>query len=281
MALTGLFLSRLCRGQEASLATLPKTVTIAQGKSAIVPLSPDTCKNQLEIFNAVYQCMLDNHIVLGVHMAQKTGTHHLESISDAGVRSEVLKVIVTATQWPRTKQRPPRIRTADAVTRNLERADIGRALRNGPGQYPREHLVGPMFPPLSTLNETGSFGRIRVFTESWIDQHKGRDDGVPVGTEVRSIGNGVVMAAKEYSSEGKTVIVYHGGGAYSLYLHMSELQVKKGNYLRGTSVIGLSGDTGNSGGPHLHWGVYVNQKKVDPMQFIGAVNLHFMPITFR
>jgi len=83
--------------------------------------------------------------------------------------------------------------------------------------------------------------------------HNGRDFGVPVGTEVRTCSNGkVISIGWDPSGYGNFIKIWHKWGA-TLYAHLSEIKTKVGDYLHHGEVIGLSGNTGNSTGPHLHW----------------------------
>ncbi|HUJ96240.1 MAG TPA: M23 family metallopeptidase, partial [Terriglobales bacterium] len=85
----------------------------------------------------------------------------------------------------------------------------------------------------------------------------------PAGTPVRAIGRGVVVLAQPMFFEGNFIVIDHGQGLLSLYLHLSEFKVKEGDEVRPGQVIALSGGTGRATGAHLHlairWqGVYLN-----------------------
>lgn len=78
------------------------------------------------------------------------------------------------------------------------------------------------------------------------------------------------MLAKELYYSGNTVIVDHGIGVFTIYMHMSELKVKAGDAVVQGQVIGKSGMTGRVSGPHLHWGAIIYDEKVDPLKLIEA-----------
>jgi murein DD-endopeptidase MepM/ murein hydrolase activator NlpD len=65
------------------------------------------------------------------------------------------------------------------------------------------------------------------------------------------------------------VVIAHGGGLYTLYGHLSRLEVAAGDHVRAGQVIGLSGSTGNSTGPHLHFEVRVGAEPVDPQPYLS------------
>ena len=74
----------------------------------------------------------------------------------------------------------------------------------------------------------------------------------------------------DFFFNGKTVFVDHGQGMISMYCHMSEIDVKKGQTVKRGQVVGKVGSTGRSTGPHLHWNVSLNNVRVDPAIFVGA-----------
>ena len=100
-------------------------------------------------------------------------------------------------------------------------------------------------------------------TISRSSRHLGHDWGVCVGTKV-----------KAYYSEsyGYNVLINHGDFVETRYAHMSELKVEKGQKVSRGQVIGLSGNTGDSTGPHLHFEVIINGKKVNPVNYVKSGN---------
>ena len=90
------------------------------------------------------------------------------------------------------------------------------------------------------------------------------------GTAIRGAGNGVVALAEPLYFTGNTVIVDHGAGLYSLFAHLSEFRVAKGDAVAPDTIVGLVGATGRVTGPHLHWSVRLNGARVDPLSLIAA-----------
>lgn len=95
--------------------------------------------------------------------------------------------------------------------------------------------------------------------------HPGLDIAVPLNTEVRSAGDGVVTATAEDAVYGRYVLIDHGGGLESLYAHLARSYVKQGERVRAAQVIALSGSTGRSTAPHLHFEVRKDGTPVDPL----------------
>lgn len=95
--------------------------------------------------------------------------------------------------------------------------------------------------------------------------HTGIDIPCPTGTKIMAAQQGTVIWSNWLSSYGKAIMIDHGGGIVTLYAHNSSLIVKKGDKIVKGQVIALSGSTGNSTGPHLHFEVRENGEYVDPM----------------
>jgi len=114
-----------------------------------------------------------------------------------------------------------------------------------------------------------SFGKRRVFNGESRNPHAGADLKATTGTPIRSTNRGRVVLAKGLFFTGNTVIVDHGLGIYTLYAHLSRMNVKEGEIVERAKVIGLAGATGRVTGPHLHWGAKVQNTRVDPFSLIN------------
>lgn len=100
--------------------------------------------------------------------------------------------------------------------------------------------------------------------------HAGIDFRVTTGTEVRSTGAGAVVVAGRNGGYGNMVEIDHGNGLTTRYAHLSRVLVKVGDHVEAADPVGLSGTTGRSTGPHLHYEVRRDGKAVDPMRFLTA-----------
>lgn len=98
--------------------------------------------------------------------------------------------------------------------------------------------------------------------------HAGMDFTAPVGTEIYATGNGTVVEVKKSRRGwGNHVIIDHGYGYETVYAHMSDFSVRKGQTVKRGEVIGFVGNTGTSTAPHLHYEVHKNDKALNPVNF--------------
>ena len=136
------------------------------------------------------------------------------------------------------------------------------------------YTIKPFVPPVAPdTRRTSLFGDRRVYRytngKSAASAHYGIDYGVPEGTSIAACADGKVVMAENRITTGFSVIIAHAPGLYSLYYHLSSLNVKEGQNVRQGDVIGLSGKTGLATGPHLHWEVRLNMCAVSPDFFTG------------
>ncbi|WP_069169843.1 M23 family metallopeptidase [Streptomyces griseus] len=125
--------------------------------------------------------------------------------------------------------------------------------------------------PVAGANVTTQY---RASGSSWASgYHTGSDFQAASGTSVRSIGPGTVVSAGWSGSYGNEVVIQHSDGMYSQYAHLSSLDVSAGQTVTGGQQIGLSGSTGNSTGPHLHFEVRTGPSygsDVDPIAYLRS-----------
>ena len=129
--------------------------------------------------------------------------------------------------------------------------------------------AGPMSAPSAAgliwpLSGTVTSG----FGYRWGRMHEGIDIAVPEGTPVRSAKGGTVILASYYGGYGNYICVDHGGGLSTCYAHLSGYASSTGQRVSRGQVIGYSGNTGSSTGPHLHFEVRINGAAQDPMAYL-------------
>ena len=118
--------------------------------------------------------------------------------------------------------------------------------------------------PVTNWNLTSNFGY------RWGRLHAGADVGVPIGTTVRASRAGQVITAGWVGGYGNCVIIDHGDGVTTRYGHLSEVTVSVGQYVDQGQQVALSGNTGRSTGPHLHFEIRINGEPVDPLPYLAG-----------
>jgi len=208
--------------------------------------------------------------VVGLPLASQPGTHHLEGRTLAGKRLRIsFEVVTKAYEEQRITIKNKRM--VDPEKRDLERiarerGKINAALRAWSDSEAvtlefRQPVDGPTSSP---------FGLRRFFNEQPRKPHSGLDIAAPEGTPVRAPAPGIIIDTGDYFFNGKSVFIDHGQGLVTLYAHLSRIEVKKGAPVAGGDIIGRIGMTGRVTGPHLHWGVSLNDARVDPLLFLPA-----------
>lgn len=130
------------------------------------------------------------------------------------------------------------------------------------GDAKREWSGGFQAPVKAQISDT--FGTKRVFNGKLQSVHMGLDYAVPEGTPVHALNRGTVLLAKPLFFEGNCVILDHGQGLLTIYMHLSKLAVKEDEKVETGQELGLSGGTGRATGPHLHVAVRWQGMYLDP-----------------
>lgn len=147
-----------------------------------------------------------------------------------------------------------------------EHKEITRALSHWSGQSPSElNFLVPVHGIVSS-----PFGLRRFFNGQPRKPHSGIDIAAPVGRPIRAPAAGTVIDMGHYFFTGNTVFLDHGEGLVTMYCHMSKVFVKPGQRVKRGQMIGKVGRTGRVTGPHLHWGVSLNDTMVNPRLFFAS-----------
>ena len=133
----------------------------------------------------------------------------------------------------------------------------------------RQDFIWPTTGRIST-----HFGAQRIYKGGEKGSyHSGTDVAVPVGTPVRAPADGVVILATghPFTLEGNLLMLDHGMGLNSAFLHLSEIDVQPGEHVRQGQVIAQSGASGRATGPHLHWSIKWRDARIDPSLIAGTM----------
>jgi murein DD-endopeptidase MepM/ murein hydrolase activator NlpD len=118
--------------------------------------------------------------------------------------------------------------------------------------------------PINNAPISSKYGAMRIINGSAKKPHLGLDLKAPKGTPVNAMNSGKVILTGDYYFNGKFVLIDHGLGLSSIYIHLSSIDVEIGDEIESGDLIGKVGSTGISTGPHLHWGVRLNGIDLDP-----------------
>ncbi|WP_373474668.1 M23 family metallopeptidase [Sphingorhabdus sp.] len=148
----------------------------------------------------------------------------------------------------------------------LARINGARAIRSTSDGW-RQNFIRPVVGRIS-----GLFGAQRIYNGTPGSYHSGMDIAAPAGTPFIAPADGIVTlaAADAFTLEGHLLMIDHGMGLNSAFLHCSELLVKEGDVVKQGQIIGKVGSTGRASGPHLHWGMKWNSARIDPKLLIFA-----------
>jgi murein DD-endopeptidase MepM/ murein hydrolase activator NlpD len=116
---------------------------------------------------------------------------------------------------------------------------------------------------------TSTFGNRESPTAGASTYHKGIDIGAPSGSSIKAAMSGEVVTATYSVSAGNYIMLYHGDGVYTVYMHCSKLLVSVGDYVNQGDTIALVGNTGYSTGPHLHFGIVKDGSYVNPLNYVS------------
>lgn len=195
-----------------------------------------------------------NHKPGIVKLTLHVGASQVEAafeIVDGNYKSETLKVDNKHVSL--SKKNLARLKRDQAEVGALYRVVTSKKLWDGKFQLP---IGSPI---------TSVFGTKRMFNGQMQSFHQGTDLKAPVGTLIMAPAGGKVILAKDLFMSGNTVILEHGYGLFTSYMHMSKFKVKIGQIVKSGDLLGISGKTGRVSGPHLHWGAVVHRSKIDPL----------------
>ncbi len=212
--------------------------------------------------------------VIPVRIEEHPGRHaiHLAYRSpDGALRTLSAAITVGRTRFPTQRLRMARSieRLYTYPGRKKELATVRRALLT---ETPLQRWNGDFLMPVH-VRFTTWFGERRIRNGRLVGDHRGLDIGAPTGTPIRADNAGRVVLARPLVMHGGTVVIDHGLGVTSIFLHQSAIHCHEGQLVHRGDIIGAVGQTGVATGPHLHWAVYVHGSAVSPLFWIHLPRL--------
>ncbi|MCF6521503.1 M23 family metallopeptidase [Streptomyces sp. JJ36] len=183
---------------------------------------------------------------------------------DAGKKAEAEKdAEKKAAEKKAAKKKAAKKKAAEKKAAKARKADAKKkASRNA-----KRDWISPVSEPFTL---TASFADSGA---RWSASHSGQDFAVPTGTPVKAVHKGTVVTTGWGGAYGNRIVVEHPNGKYSQYAHLSKINVSPGQHVNTGSKIGMSGNTGNTSGPHLHFELRttpVYGSGFDPMPYLRA-----------
>ena len=204
-------------------------------------------------------------VVFGVGRDEK-GPLQLAVTTPAGSCTPA-PIVVTARDWPieRINGVPPKtVNPPPAIAERIKREQAQVTAARGRDDDRTDFAKPFLWPVQGRIS--GRFGNARMYNGQAGAGHSGMDIAAPTGTPVKAPAGGVVtFAAPDLYLTGGSVLLDHGFGVSSNFLHLSRIDVKVGDVVEQGQVIGAVGATGRATGPHLHWGMNWFDVRVDPL----------------
>lgn len=278
LILVSLAVLLLPRGAAAGLAATVSQSEARQGDILVVrvsvPEAPDSLQGTFAGRPLLFVPEGDGayRALAGIDLQQPPGTYSLTlhwRPPGADVTHEVPIAVRDGAFPVQRLTLPPRMVDPDPadLPRIHAEQELLETVFAGSDQTP--HFSGPFLPPLDpAFQPSGTFGRRRLLNGRLRSPHSGEDFAAPVGTPVVASNGGRVAYVGEMYFAGRSVILDHGLGLFTIYFHLEMTDVEPGELLGQGQLLGRVGATGRVTGPHLHWGARLGAARVDPMALL-------------
>ncbi|MEI9927245.1 MAG: M23 family metallopeptidase [Sphingomonas sp.] len=236
-----------------AIGTVPYGTTLLAFDGTSIPVSPD----------GRFLIAFDRDAGLGAELAATLadGSTVREALTIAP-RAWDIQRLDTLPKYPVPKPEFDKLRPAE-----IARINAARRMQTDAVGW-RQPFLWPVTGRISTL-----FGSQRIYAGEPGAYHSGIDIARPIGTPVLAPADGVVILAADhpFTLEGNLLMIDHGMGLNSAFMHLSRIDVKVGEHVRRGQPIGLVGMTGRATGPHLHWGMKWREARIDPLLVAGPM----------
>ena len=208
-------------------------------------------------------------VLIGIDLRKKTGDYELSARFFGG---KIINKIISVSAREKIEMPlgiPEKLggntkKSQDSLIATLTEENKSLAnLRTGKKAFWTDKFIYP----LSHITVTDAYGYSRKTGEYSI-AHKGTDFRAKEGTPIMAMNRGVVRVARTYRNYGNVIVVDHGLGLMTFYLHLSKIKVNEGELVKRGQLIGLSGQTGYVLSPHLHLSVRISNNSIDPLKFM-------------
>ncbi len=275
--LTGLTLQTAPAGQAITFKTNARTLQPGELVVLTATVPAGTVSVQAQAFSRTLPAFRVEtrtwEILAGIDLATKPGAYSVKvtATSDKGSAAGTYVLQVADKSFPTRKLTvddafvtPPAsvLARIEEDSKALERCWANPSvdkLWSGPFVRPVPHEAN------------SAFGSRSVFNGQMRNPHSGADFRSPAGTPIKAPNTGRIALAHDLYYSGGTGVIDHGLGLFSLFAHLSAIEVKEGVIVESGQVVGRVGATGRVTGPHLHWMVRVGSARIDPLSLLALM----------
>lgn len=237
----------------AVLGTAPRGTTLLTLDGAAVPMAAD------RRFLIAFDRDAGTAAMLVARLGDGTEVRQALTIAP---RAWDISRLDTLPKYPVPRPEFERVRPAE-----LAQISAARAMQSDSMGW-RQQFLWPVTGRISTM-----FGSQRIYRGEPGSYHSGIDIARPSGTMVLAPADGTVVlaASTPFTLEGRLLLVDHGMGLSSAFMHLSRIDVKVGEHVKRGQPIGAVGMSGRATGPHLHWGMRWRNARIDPLLLAGSM----------
>ena len=254
------------------IPNIAESIEIIRGKplqGGLLVLKVDN-DSKLTVNGETIPVSLNGKAIVGFHRDEKEPLHLIETLRDGSKKELILKPKLRVYQEQRINGLPKNMVTPPKKVLKRIREDRKQVAKA------RSYLTSingfeKVFSwPIKGII-TGTYGTKRILNGKPRAPHYGIDIAAPKGTPVRAPQAGIIRMAKNLYFTGLTIILDHGHGLSSTFLHLSGTKIKVGQRVQKNQIIGNVGSTGRSTGPHLDWRINLLKKRLDPHLIAGTM----------
>ncbi|HIM58915.1 MAG TPA: M23 family metallopeptidase [Gammaproteobacteria bacterium] len=257
------------------LASIPVKNTPIPGGIAVIDFKTNST-NPTAFYNTTQlyvQRIKDQHwqVLVGIPLMEKSGKKTIK-VQDATTRSFDFEVIEHSYTEQHITLKGKKKKYVNPNLAHMDRIKKERPILSSARKVFSNNTLstGLFIRPINGVT-TSPFGLKRFYNNQPRRPHTGLDYAGDIGAPITAPADGKVILSGEYFFNGNAVFLDHGQGLISVYIHMDKRLAKQGQQIKQGEIIGTIGQTGRATGPHLHWGIYLNQTVVNPNLLMGKL----------
>lgn len=217
-------------------------------------------------------------VALSVEASLGTRSLEVQLVPDGGVETTIIgELEIVDPDWPKRELKVAKKFTSPSRAEQLRSARDTKAFNEAFDVELEPWLFSEDFRWPRPIEITAPFGDLRLMNGKKKSQHFGMDLDGSTGDPITAANAGEVVMVRDCFASGNTVLIHHGGRLFTAYFHLSKFEVKEGDRVKPGQLIGRVGKTGRVTGPHLHFGVKLDGRWVDPASLLSLKFFEFSP----